>query len=49
MPVASSRRFAGVAQWVERRLCNPQVVGSSPIAGSRRVSEYRTTEEGLGW
>ena len=29
-------RFAGIAQLVEQLICNQQVIGSSPIAGSRR-------------
>jgi hypothetical protein len=28
--------YAGVAQLVEQRICNPQVVGSSPASGSER-------------
>lgn len=27
--------FAGVAQLAEQRICNPQVVGSTPFASSR--------------
>ena len=36
--VAGLARSGGVAQLGERRLCKPQVVGSSPIASTRRAS-----------
>jgi hypothetical protein len=38
---------AGIAQLVEQLICNQQVIGSNPIAGSRRnplsVSRLRKT------
>ena len=33
-PIVRARKSAGVAQLVERRICNPQVKGSSPLASS---------------
>ena|GEM_PF-351105 len=36
----STNSFAGVAQLAEQLICNQQVAGSSPIAGSRYVVEF---------
>ena len=32
---------AGIAQLVEQLICNQKVVGSIPIAGTRKVNELR--------
>jgi hypothetical protein len=37
----SEPRFAGIAQLVEQLICNQQVIGSSPIAGSLNDNDLR--------
>jgi hypothetical protein len=42
------RIFAGIAQLVEQLICNQQVVGSNPTAGSIQLQPMAAVSLGIG-